>query len=234
MTQNNKDTALELVKECGFVLRDKEPKWVGTELVGDEEGAVDLYNAARKPLEEELAAIAKAMHYPRCWDDGAYPTCKDAIHEWFHCSECNSVGKHEISTQQIGQAFAKSAQVLIDAKQQLMREVTEHKNGGAFWRSAYFELEQQLLATQEAYQRVVEAGEQVCQKLEHPTAHVTAIDMWKLREALANPPSLEMVERKKLGDEIAVLEKAASTCKPYDEHFRHMIADRKAKLEKMK
>jgi hypothetical protein len=30
-----------------------------------------------------------------------------------------------------------------------------------------------------------DAGEQVCEKLEHPTASVNAIDMWKLRDALS-------------------------------------------------
>jgi flagellar biosynthesis/type III secretory pathway chaperone len=88
--------------------------------------------------------------------------------------------------------------------------------------------EQQLLATQEAYQRVAGAANLPQQSLSE-MVHRT----WAIEEALANPPSMDMVERKKLEDEIAVLEKAAATCRPYDEHFRHMMTERKAKLGKM-
>jgi len=91
--------------------------------------------------------------------------------------------------------------------------------------------EQQLLATQEAYQRVAEA----LREFMLMTSRLNpAYD--KAEEALANPPSLEAVERKKLEDEIAVLEDVQSLEPVSDTHFRvgAMIAERKAKLEKMK
>jgi len=108
------------------------------------------------------------------------------------------------------------------------------------------QLRQQLLATQEAYQRVADA-------LEHSIAFIGRdAEVPGIRKnaqlALANPPSLEMVERKKLEDEIAVLEEAARWFEENDHietdangmeshadlHMHNMIAERKAKLEKMK
>jgi hypothetical protein len=99
-------------------------------------------------------------------------------------------------------------------------------------------LQQQLLATQEAYQRVVEA-------LQHWGVHAqdckkSGWDFEKectcgLDETLANPPSLENVERKKLEDEIAVLEESiAVSDRVLYSHILNLIAERKAKLEKMK
>ena len=51
--------------------------------------------ATRQPASEgrqaEGAVLAKALHYPDCWDTAAYPTLESAIHEaaaW-KCSVCN-------------------------------------------------------------------------------------------------------------------------------------------------
>lgn len=35
-----------------------------------------------------LEQIAKAIHYPECWDTACYKTPLEAIQEWFVCSEC--------------------------------------------------------------------------------------------------------------------------------------------------
>jgi hypothetical protein len=54
-------------------------------------------------------------------------------------------------------------------------------------------------------------------------------------QALANPPSLEAVERKKLEDEISVLEEASNELDGYYlQPLYRMIAERKAKLKEMK
>jgi len=89
------------------------------------------------------------------------------------------------------------------------------------------EQRQQLLATQEAYQRVVEALKKAVPFIGYQ-AHVPHISE-QAEEALANPPSLEALERKKLEDEIVVLEYAKFSLDIGD-----MIAERKAKLEKLK
>jgi hypothetical protein len=44
------------------------------------------------PTIERMAQpdIAKAIHYPECWCDTAYPTLEDALHElahWFRCQQ---------------------------------------------------------------------------------------------------------------------------------------------------
>jgi len=94
-------------------------------------------------------------------------------------------------------------------------------------------LEQQLLATQEAYQRVVEALKESTEQIKAYDDCVGAgwvnILVQDNEQALANPPSLEAVERKKLEDEIVVLEYAKFSLDIGD-----IIAERKAKLEKMK
>lgn len=40
-----------------------------------------------------MESIAKAIHYPDCWDTMAYPTLESALDEmfaWFKCSECGT------------------------------------------------------------------------------------------------------------------------------------------------
>jgi hypothetical protein len=100
------------------------------------------------------------------------------------------------------------------------------------------ELEQQLIATQEAYQRAADMLMLIYR----------GNKVWNLGSisgALANPPSIEMVERKKLEDEIAVLGTAKEAFRPKHKNdyrlayyvqcdIASMIAERKAKLEKMK
>jgi len=91
---------------------------------------------------------------------------------------------------------------------------------------------QQLLATQEAYQRVVEAlkdSNGILDGIYGNARRQAEAQITDNNEALANPPSLEAVERKKLEDEIVVLEDAKFSLDIGD-----MIAERKAKLEKMK
>ena len=180
MTQDNKDAALELEKECGFVLRDKEPAWVGTELVGDEEGVVDLYNAARKPWEEENENLRSELE-----------------------------------------------------ESHRMREFTELLSD---------KLSEHLLATQEAYQRVHNALLDSNGVLSDVTSASYSLGLAQLHDneqALSNPPSLEMVERKKLEDEIAVLVEVSKSARARETIFC-MITERKEKLnhknklEKMK
>jgi organic radical activating enzyme len=164
MTQDNKDAALELAKECGIkfgVIRNGM-----IPINGYSVDLVDYYNAARKPLEEAVA------HY-------------------------------------------KNDQVVSAEKERIMQ--------------------QQLLATQEAYQRVVEALENLAKIVVtqvgadyNDVIHAAYIEG---RDALANPPSLEAVERKKLEDEIAVLRLAHNST---NISIYRMITERKAKLEKMK
>jgi hypothetical protein len=93
-------------------------------------------------------------------------------------------------------------------------------------------LEQQLLATQEAYQRVVEAVGLIRHKAYMGETGIFAV----ADEALANPPSLEAVERKKLGDEIDVLEFVYATQPKTGVRafLLLMINERKTKLEKIK
>jgi len=106
------------------------------------------------------------------------------------------------------------------------------------------ELEQQLLATQEAYQRVVAAlNESNSYIRSTDNGGFSALPVIKAnKKALANPPSLEALEndreKRKLTDEIAVLglvdNASLSYLGEYMLHVRRMIAERKAKLEKMK
>lgn len=46
-------------------------------------------------LHAEFAAIARAIHYPECWDTVTYPTLAEALDEmyaWFKChnDDCQS------------------------------------------------------------------------------------------------------------------------------------------------
>jgi len=90
---------------------------------------------------------------------------------------------------------------------------------------------QQLLATQEAYQRLRKAVFAFRYPANLGQRSLVDIDK-ELDEALANTPSLESLERKKLEDEIAVLEIVWDSLDPFE--AQNMIAERKAKLEKMK
>ena len=91
-------------------------------------------------------------------------------------------------------------------------------------------LQQQLLATQDAYQRVAKALDiadnfvPIHGRNEWVNSQIDIINA-----AIANPPSLEALERKKLEDEIVVLEEVWTFV-----NHGEMIAVRKAKLEKMK
>jgi len=105
------------------------------------------------------------------------------------------------------------------------------------------ELRQQLIVTQEAYQRVVEALQDfVTHSYEHGVEGgdivlATCESRELAVKALANPPSLEAVERKKLEDEIDALEHAECYHPLEGDYFdfiRSLIAERKAKLEKLK
>ena len=48
---------------------------------------------SNKSLWMDCAALADAIHYPDCWDTGAYPELDDALHElsaWFKVSGCTT------------------------------------------------------------------------------------------------------------------------------------------------
>jgi len=50
-------------------------------------GGVPLYREPVQPVKQE--PVAKAIHYPECWDTAAYPTLESALAElfaWFKCS----------------------------------------------------------------------------------------------------------------------------------------------------
>lgn len=47
-----------------------------------------MENFELQKMREQFAAIAKALHYPVCWDLSAYPTLISAIQEIFRCSVC--------------------------------------------------------------------------------------------------------------------------------------------------
>jgi len=159
--------ALELAKECGIKYRLTPEKT--TEMWCLDDAVVNYYNAARKPLEEE-----------------------------------------------------------VEREKLYSSMLFDQVNG----------LNQQLLATQEAYQRVVEALDESDSYIRsNDNGGFSALPVIRSnKKAIANKPSLEAVERKKLEDEIVVLEHAECYHPLEGDYFgfiRSLIAERKAKLEKM-
>jgi len=96
------------------------------------------------------------------------------------------------------------------------------------------ELQQQLLATQEAYQRVREALLVAVEYLPATGDAIVESDLGHIARALSNPPSIEALEHKKLEGEIAVLDEFGNAAGHGSKTLLNMIAERKDKLEKMK
>jgi len=98
-------------------------------------------------------------------------------------------------------------------------------------------LQQQLLATQEAYQRVAQASKELLAwsiEARFPASTVII----RVEEALANPPSLEALEKaiakERAQTEIDILEGIECACKDDNGLLSALIAERKQKLEELK
>lgn len=47
-------------------------------------------------LRHQNEQIANVLHYPKCWDDVAYPTLLDAVSEIAHCTVCAEPEAHGV------------------------------------------------------------------------------------------------------------------------------------------
>lgn len=43
----------------------------------------------KQEVDAQLKRVARAIHYPACWDTAAYPTILDALEELASCSGCS-------------------------------------------------------------------------------------------------------------------------------------------------